>query len=379
MPRWDVHFNARIRHGDPEVAWLAAQADALSSVIRGIPIPPSVQRRLDRLNIIRAVRGTTGIEGTEFSEAEIEKILEAPPSEITLSQTRRRRREEQEVRNAEALMLDVAKRLHRHPQAPLTEQLIRDFHATLTQGINYVHNEPGRYRSYRVVAGDYVPPETGDDVRRLMREFVEWFNTGERTRWNPVVRAIAAHFYVVSIHPFGDGNGRTSRAVESYLLYQAGVNARGFYSLANYYYEYRAEYVRQLGLARFGRDNDLTPFIVFALRGLAEELTSVHGEILAEVRLIAFRDYARQTLSADGSLGARGERVLNFIVALRAQRVAMAELRNQRHPLARFYHNLTNRTMARDIRFLEDIGLVIVEDNHLRANLEVMDRYTSLL
>ena len=35
--------------------------------------------------------------------------------------------------------------------------------------------------------------------------------------------------------------------------------------------------------------------------------------------------------------------------------------------------------MARDIRFLEDLELVKVEDNHLRANLEVMDRYTSLL
>ena len=56
MPSWDVHFDLRIRLGDPEVAWLAAQADALASVIRGIPITPSVQQRLDRLNIIRAVR-----------------------------------------------------------------------------------------------------------------------------------------------------------------------------------------------------------------------------------------------------------------------------------------------------------------------------------
>lgn len=377
MPRWDVHFNARIRHVDPEVAWLAAQADALASVIRGVPITPSAQRRLDRLNIIRAVRGTTGIEGTEFSEAEIEEILDSPPSEMTFSQTKRR--EEQEVRNAEALMLDVAKRLQREPQAPLTEQLIREFHAILTQGINYEHNEPGRYRNHRVTVGRYVPPETGDDVRRLMREFVEWFNTGERTHWNPIVRAIAAHFYVVSIHPFGDGNGRTSRAVESYLLYQAGVNARGFYSLANYYYEHRAEYVRHLGLVQFGRTDDLTPFIVFALRGLVEELNAVHSEILAEVRLIAFRDYARQTLSSGGSLGARGERVLNFIVELGAQRVAMADLRNQRHSLTRFYRNLTNRTMARDIKFLEDLGLVKVEDNHLQANLEIMDRRTSLI
>ena len=377
MPRWDVHFNVRIRHADPEVAWLAAQADAYASVIRGIPIPPSVHRFLDRLNIIRAIRGTIGIEGTEFSEAEVDEILTAPPSATTLSQTSQR--EELEALNAEALMLDVAERLQRAPKAPLTEQLIQEFHAILTRGISYEHNEPGRYRNYRVTVGRYVPPETGDDVRRLMREFVEWFNTGERTHWNPIVRAIAAHFYVVSIHPFGDGNGRTSRAVESYLLYQAGVNARGFYSLANYYYEHRAEYVRHLGLVQFGRTDDLTPFIVFALRGLVEELKSVHEEILAEVRLIAFRDYARETLSADGNLGARGERLLNFIVELGAQRVAMVDLRNQRHPLARFYRNLTNRTMARDIKFLEDIGLVKVEDSHLRANLEVMDRYTSWL
>lgn len=56
MPSWDVHFNLRIRLGDPEVAGLAAQADALAWVIRGIPTTPSVQQRLDRLNIIRAVR-----------------------------------------------------------------------------------------------------------------------------------------------------------------------------------------------------------------------------------------------------------------------------------------------------------------------------------
>ena len=56
MPSWGAHFNARIRHADPEVAWLAARADALASVIRDVPIAPPVQRRLDRLNIIRAVR-----------------------------------------------------------------------------------------------------------------------------------------------------------------------------------------------------------------------------------------------------------------------------------------------------------------------------------
>ena len=56
MPSWDALFNALIGHADPELAGLAAQADALASVIRGAPITPSLRRLLDRLNIIRAVR-----------------------------------------------------------------------------------------------------------------------------------------------------------------------------------------------------------------------------------------------------------------------------------------------------------------------------------
>ena len=48
-----------------------AQVHALAKVIRGIPIPPHVQQRLDKLNILRAVRGTTGIEGSELSEKKL--------------------------------------------------------------------------------------------------------------------------------------------------------------------------------------------------------------------------------------------------------------------------------------------------------------------
>lgn len=56
-----------------------AQVHALAGVIRGIPIPPYVQQRLDRLNILRAVRGTTGIEGTELSEEEVDLVVDSPP------------------------------------------------------------------------------------------------------------------------------------------------------------------------------------------------------------------------------------------------------------------------------------------------------------
>ena len=61
--------------------------------------------------------------------------------------------------------------------------------------------------------------------------------------------------------------GRTSRAVESFLFYKAGVNVRGYYSLANYYYRNRPQYINNLNLVQMQGETDLTPFVAFALTG----------------------------------------------------------------------------------------------------------------
>lgn len=375
MPKWDVRFNMRLKANDTEVIQCVAKAEALASVVRGIPVPPHVQQRLNNLNILRAVRGTTGIEGTEFSEEEVAEILASSPDKKILSGTQNR--EEQEVRNADALMRYVGDILSGGSDAPLSESLIRKFHEIITQKIDYEHNEPGRYRAYSVNAGSYRPPETGDDVQRLMTEFIDWFNTGLSKGWNPIIRAIVAHFYVISIHPFGDGNGRTSRAVESYLLFQAGVNARGFYSLANYYYRNRSAYVRNLDYVRFQSDGDLTPFVVFALRGLVEELQVVHEEVLSEVQIISFRDYARETLWSQSKLGTHvGERLFRFLLGLGHEPVSMKALRNREHPMSHVYVGVTNKTLMRDIHFLQKHELVKVKGDELQVNLDVMKQFT---
>ena len=185
--------------------------------------------------------------------------------------------------------------------------------------------------------------------------------------------------FVVSIHPFGDGNGRTSRAVESYLLYQARVNPRGFYSLSNYYYKNRDSYIEMLNWVRFKSDPDLTPFVVFALRGLVEQLEEVHAEVLAEVRLISFRDLAREMLSGKGKLGSpAGRRQLDFLYGLKDATISLRELRLGMHPLSRLYRNVTNRTLMRDVKSLKDLGLAKVEGDILRANLELMTQFTAL-
>jgi Fic family protein len=371
MPSWEVHFGLTVDFSNPEVLRLIERAHALSAVIREIPIPPYLQVQLDTMNIVRAVRGTTAIEGAQVSPAEVQQIIEAPHV-TTLPEARRR--DEQEVRNAQEVMFYIANLLERQPNHPVTQELICELHELTTRGIEYLRNTPGIYRTHAVNAGDYLPPAHGDDVKRLMAEFVEWFRSPPAINWDPIVRALVGHFYVVSIHPFADGNGRTSRALESFLLYQGRVNARGFYSIANYYYEHRADYVWHLDNARFNSSGDLTEFILFGLRGLVSELEEVHRQVLNEVKLISFRDYAREKLQTSGRLGTKtGERLYHLLNILGRTSLPIAAL----HTLPP-YRKVTIRTMQRDIALLRDMELVRTEDGAIMLNLEIIEQFTAL-
>jgi Fic family protein len=372
MPNWYVHFNLIVHTELQEITSLISRCYAFASVINNIPITPSRRDRIDRLNILRAVRGTTGIEGAHLTEEDVKRIMETSKPVLPPN----RQREEQEARNAEKLMLYVARLLKKNPDCPLSEELIKRFHKITTLRIDYPHNVPGEYRNIAVTVDNYIPPEGGEKIQFLMRQFVTWYNEGIPANWDPIIKAIAAHFFVVSIHPFVEGNGRTSRAVESFLLYKAKANARGFYSLANYYYQNRSEYLQNLDKVRFETDGDLTPFILFALRGLVKELESIHQEVLLEVREIAFRDYVREMLH--GKLATKsGERLLNFMLDLGTESVPLKSIRNGEHKLSHLYHKMNSKTLSRDINYLVDKNLIVIQEGKVKANLEIMGRFTA--
>lgn len=376
MPRWNVHFELHFDHPDHSLVQLLASIRALSRTIQNIPVPPSVQKRLHNLNIVRAVQGTTGIEGTELTVEEVERVLSSPEYEPALPFTRQR--EEREVRNAGELMKTVEQILSGSPDQTLTETLVRRFHHIITDGIEYPRNEPGKYRSASVHAGNYLAPAP-DEVPGLMIRFFEWLNEGLGRELDPVVQAVVAHFIFISIHPFGDGNGRTARGVESFLLYRARVNVRGFYSLSNFYYRNRSEYVRLLDHVRFISDPDVTPFVAFALRGLLEDLEQVHSEMMEAIRLISFRDYARERIQETGRLGTKtGNRQLWLVYGIAGEEVSWRDLKGGGHTLAGLYRGVGEKTLSRDVKALFDLGLISFEDGVVRANLRTMDEFTGV-
>ncbi len=368
MPTWDIRFDLAVEWSSPDISALLARVAELAAAARALPIPPDAQERLNRLNIVRAVWGTTAIEGSTLSQQEVAEALDADAVGPASS---RRGRQQQEARNAASAM-EYVRVLHARGPVTITEDVIAEVHRRLTEGIPYAHNDPGRYRSHAVTVGTYTPPRTRDDIERLMREFVRWVNGSATSGWPTALHAIAAHFYLVAVHSFGDGNGRTSRAIESLLLLQGKINALGFYSLSNFYYLHQDEYRRLLDDTIFRSHGSLMPFVAFALRGLVSELQAVYAEATEEVGRIAFRAYAEDRLRAV-RLASRTRERLRVLVRELEEPAAVRDVQQGKHTVALLYRALSTKTFLRDLAALRRLGLAVIEGGVARANLGALD------
>eukprot|EP01124_Arcella_intermedia_P005750 TRINITY_DN13391_c0_g2_i1.p1 TRINITY_DN13391_c0_g2~~TRINITY_DN13391_c0_g2_i1.p1 ORF type:complete len:380 (-),score=64.37 TRINITY_DN13391_c0_g2_i1:69-1139(-) len=100
-------------------------------------------------------------------------------------------------------------------KAEMTEETILRIHYLFFSSINY--KVAGVYRSEQVYVGSHTPPPP-EDVPQLMRLFVEWLQSAEFRSLHPIEGAALAHFELVWIHPFVDGNGRTARMLMNLIL-----------------------------------------------------------------------------------------------------------------------------------------------------------------
>ena len=128
---------------------------------------------------------------------------------------------------------------------------------------------------------------------------------------------MAAHYHIGAMHPFDDGNGRTARALEAFMLRKAGVNDMVMVSLSNYYYEHMDEYLAALSESR-SRGHDLTPFLRFALPAVAERCDMLAEEIATHNKRVLYREFAQSLFGRLRSPRRRAlaERQLRIIEAL---------------------------------------------------------------
>lgn len=155
---------------------------------------------------LRFTHNSTAIEGNTLTLMETKVVLEDG-----VSIGGKELREIYEVVNHKKAYEYVKKCIAENK--PLTENIVKDLHAILTENIIV----GGIYRNQEVrISGAGFTPPAGNEMYVQIENFYE--DLKYKKDLNPIALAAWTHAEFVRIHPFVDGNGRTSRLLMNYQL-----------------------------------------------------------------------------------------------------------------------------------------------------------------
>ena len=199
------------------------------------------------------------------------------------------------------MMLDATQNYAR----PLTEERLFGWHAALfpTGRSGMTKITVGNWRDdasgpMQVVSGPvgrervhYQAPKT----RRLgaeMRSFLKWFE-GEKSV-DPVLAAGIAHLWVVTVHPFDDGNGRIARAITDLALARSESSPQRFYSMSSRISAAPKQYYDILEKTQKG-DLDITKWLQWFLARLDEAFEQAEETLSSVLNKARFWDAIETT------------------------------------------------------------------------------------
>lgn len=378
-------FEYRLRPDDliSDLIRIEASKEAALNLV----LPPDWKTQLDRLNRVRAVHGTTALEGNPLSEADVSRQMDllASPSSSPATPSR----DQRQVRNAGRAQ-DWVRRRFTPAADPLRRSDILHMHELITAGSDETDNAAGQLRTHPVVVGTEslggvhrgAPPQ---DVSKLVDQFVGFVNSRAFMAGHPVVRALLAHFFLVTIHPFGDGNGRVSRLVEAGILYQGGYNVLGFYGLSNYFYRHGDEYKRLLQQSRRTQPFDLNAFVAFGVEGFSAELKGINNFIKTKLNRVVYRTTLVQAFNQRAGkrrrvINQREYDLLDFLLRETEPIDPFAEEPSLKIPYSELrqapyvkgvYRNVTARTFHRELLRLAETGFIKFSTREPEPTIEI--------
>ena len=362
---WDLSTNALIHLG---------QCEAYVRAINNTTILPHHYNHLMNVALLKAAQATTAIEGNTLSDDEIKKIMEGqklPPSKAY---------QETEVRNIlDAFNILLQEIIEHKIEHLITIDLLKRFHKMVGQNLGkYFNAIPGHLRNNDVIVGTYRCPDHRD-VPVLLERLCVWlrnefkFGKKEQSFSDVLIQAIITHLYIVWIHPFSDGNGRTGRLVEFYILLRGGNPDIASHILSNYYNHTRTAYYLQIEKAT--KEKDLSGFIEYALLGFRDGLIQTL-EIIQKSqfentwqKLIYYKfDETRSNVSNE-----LFKRLRTLALELPVNKfVTIQDIPNTSIPLAKLYSRISAKTIRRDLEKLIEMQLVSKQNDKYVANTDIL-------
>ena len=236
---------------------------------------PKWEVSLRRDAIIKAAHASTAIEGNPLTLEEVSQLAQGRKVTAT-------RKAQQEVLN----YLEVLENLEKYEEnGEITGKTILELHKNVSRDTLESPEYEGRYRDLQVYVGNsvtgevvFMPPPPGE-VPEQMNELIEWINSDNSLKLDPVIVAGLFHYEFVRVHPFVDGNGRTSRAMATLILYLRKFDIKRFFTLDDYYDSDRNAYYSALKSVD-QNTLDLTEWLEYFTDGVLLSISKVKEKVL---------------------------------------------------------------------------------------------------
>lgn len=239
---------------------------------------------------------------------------------------------------------------------PITEGLIREIHRKLVEDVRGGSAAPGDYRRIQnyvanAATGEVIfTPPSAVEVPIMMSEMVKWLNSGLEI--HPVLISGIAQFQLVHIHPFLDGNGRTSRLLSTLCLYKAGYDFKRLFTISEYYDRDRPTFYKSIQSVR-ENGMGMTGWLDYFITGLQTQMVEIKERGEQVIR--------RDVLVQKHSLNERQAKALDLLMKKGAIHISEVE---------EICSGVTRRTLQRDLNNLIELHLVRLKGSARQSNYE---------
>lgn len=284
-----------------------AEIDAIKKTFRLThTLLPQTIERLTQSVIVTSTGASNRIEGNRLSDDEVEALYKS--MRIKSFQTR----DEQEVVGYLKTLQTV---FDSYDDISITESSILHLHQTMLAFSEKDQRHMGQYKfgSNRVEAKDQsgnlvgvifdpTPPHL---TQKEMQELIGWYDWAMREKFkHPLILIANFIFEYLAIHPFQDGNGRTSRLLTNLMLLQQGYNFTSLVSHEKLVEQSKADYYLALNKTQKtwkSSEEDLSPWLLFIFDIFHQQaieaqtlLESDQFEYLLSEKQLQFWEWAKQ-------------------------------------------------------------------------------------
>ena len=245
--------------------------------------PNPVLVELRKIAEATSTHASTSIEGNPLPLTDVKKILKNRPKHI--------RDSEREVLNYNTILKKINEKIEKR-SVEINLNLILSIHKQITDKLlpdfksGCLRTEPVFVNNPILRKTIYWPPDH-NDVADLINDLIVFINFN-KDKIDPLIIAGIFHKQLVIIHPFTDGNGRTTRLLTKVLMAAMGLNTFNLFSFENYYNQNVSRYFTMVCVKgnyyEIYKSIDFTEWIEYFTDGIIDELLRVE-KILPKVNV----------------------------------------------------------------------------------------------